>query len=184
MIAKKCFDYHKNNSENYDEYADSIKASITDIDKKLNNIMKAIEDGIYNETTKNRMEDLENQREMLNNELLTIETRKKNQIQLADILKYIDTIAFDMKSPESRRMVLDYLVDKIYVFDDKIVITLFYTDDKRTLEFDYLDEVISNRKLIDELLNGENFYEMDMESPEIANTMLKSMLGDEQDFFA
>ncbi len=64
------------------------------------------------------------------------------------------------------------------------MITLFYIDDKRTLEFDYLDEVISNRKLIDELLNGENFYEMDMESPEIANTMLKSMLGDDQDFFA
>ena len=64
------------------------------------------------------------------------------------------------------------------------MITLYYIDDKRTLEFDYLDEVISNRKLIDELLNGENFYEMDMESPEIANTMLKSMLGDDQDFFA
>jgi len=64
------------------------------------------------------------------------------------------------------------------------VITFLYTDDKRTLEIDYLDEVISNRKLIDELLNGENFYEMDMESPEIANTMLKSMLGDDQDFFA
>ena len=184
MIAQKCFEYHKNNSENYEEYAESIKASIADVDKRLNNIMKAIEDGIYNETTKQRMEDLENQKEMLNNELLTIETRKKNQIQLSDILKYIDTIAFDMKSAESRQIVLDYLVDKIYVFDDKIVITLFYTEDKRTLEFSYLDEVISNRKLIDELLDGENFYEMDLESPEIADTMLKSMLGDNQDFFA
>ena len=49
----------------------------------------------------------------------------------------IDIVVKRINEMESRRMVLDYLVDKIYVFDDEIMITLFYTDDKRTLEFDY-----------------------------------------------
>lgn len=41
-------------------------------------------------------------------------------------------------------MVLDYLVDKIYVFDDEIMITLFYNDDKRTLEFHLFYRIVRN----------------------------------------
>ena len=41
-------------------------------------------------------------------------------------------------------MVLDYLVDKIYVFDDEIMITLFYTDDKRILEFHLFYRIVRN----------------------------------------
>lgn len=51
------------------------------------------------------------------------------------VMDTIDIVVKRINEMESRRMVLDYLVDKIYVFDDEIMITLFYTDDKRTLEF-------------------------------------------------
>ena len=47
------------------------------------------------------------------------------------------------------------------------------------------DENFKKYSIINDILKNERcFYEMDMESPEIANTMLKSMLGDDQDFFA
>jgi len=56
----------------------------------------------------------------------------------------IDIVVKRINEMESRRMVLDYIVDKIYVFDDEIMITLFYNDDKRTLEFHLFYRIVRN----------------------------------------
>ena len=34
----------------------------------------------------------------------------------------------DFEDDETRRMIFEYFVDKIYVFDDKLIIDMFYSD--------------------------------------------------------
>ncbi len=182
-IAQKCYEYHENQSEDFESCENALKASIADIDKKLNNIMKAIEQGIFNETTSQRMNELEVQKYSLSEEIERTKLRKASKLKLEDVIRYLDVFALDMNDTSSRAVVLDYLIDKIYVYDDKIVITLFYTDDRRTINYEELDDILANRKVIDEILSGETF-DIEQNSNPIADTMLKSLIGDNEDFFA
>ncbi len=45
----------------------------------------------------------------------------------------------DFGNPETRDTILEYLVDKIYVYDDRLVITSWYSEDNREIPFDILD---------------------------------------------
>lgn len=63
-----------------------------DVEGKLNNLVKAIEAGIFNDTTAERMNVLENQKSMLNDALLAEQNRKKCNLTLDTIVKFLNTL--------------------------------------------------------------------------------------------
>ena len=84
----------------------------------LNNIMKAIESGIINKTTNQRMKELETQIEELE-KLILIEKNKTNvKLSKQEIKEYyIQAIKLEPK------MLIDYAIKEIKAFDDQIDIT-------------------------------------------------------------
>lgn len=42
----------------------------------------------------------------------------------------------DFDSPETRDMILEYFVDKIYLYDEKLVVTSWYSEDKTEITWD------------------------------------------------
>jgi hypothetical protein len=40
-----------------------------------------------------------------------------------------------------RKQMLEYFVDKIYVYNDRLVITWYYSDDKTSIDLDALTEI-------------------------------------------
>ena len=42
---------------------------------------------------------------------------------------------------DTRNQVLEYFVDKIYVYNDRLVITWYYSDDKTSIDLDALTEI-------------------------------------------
>ena len=58
----------------------------------------------------------------------------------------------DFDDEDTRNKILDYFIDKIYVYNDRLVITWWYCDDRTTIELDTLTEITelqdkrSNRK--------------------------------------
>ena len=47
----------------------------------------------------------------------------------------------DFDDEDTRNQMLEYFVDKIYVYNDRLVITWYYSDDKTSIDLDALTEI-------------------------------------------
>ena len=81
--------------------------------------MKAIEAGVFNNTTSERMNILENEKSMLNYALIAEQNRKKLNLAERQILKFLDSFIGDVDNPDTRSKLLDIFIDKIYIYPDK-----------------------------------------------------------------
>ena len=154
MIAEKCYAYHQAQNDDNGAYEASIRAQLKDVEGKLNNLVKAIEAGIFNSTTAERMNVLENQKSMLNDALLAEQNRKKCDLTLNTIVKFLSSLVGDINNPDTRRRLLEFFIDKIYVYPDKMVLTFYYTDDRRELPFEETVRLIDNRQKIFDIMNS------------------------------
>jgi len=112
-----------------------IKAQQTN-QTALNNLVKAIERGIFSETTQQRLIELEAQKKALAE---TIETEKMKARITADehsIKTYFQQYAnANLNDPATLEMLMDYFIDKIYVYDDHLEITGWFSGDRREVEW-------------------------------------------------
>ena len=154
MIAEKCFAYHQRQNNDNGAYEASIKNQLKDVEGKLNNLVKAIEAGIFNNTTAERMSVLENQKSMLNDALLAEQNRKKCDLTLNDIVRFLNALVGDVNNPDTRRKLLEFFVNKIYVYPDKMVLTFYYMDDRRELPFEETARFIDNRQRLLDMMNS------------------------------
>ncbi len=180
LIAEKCYAYHLSQNDDNGAYEASLKSQLKDIESKLNNIMKAIEAGIINSTTAERMNVLENQKSMLNDALLAEQNRKKYDLRLNDIVKYLDSLVGDINNPDTRRRLLEFFIDKIYVYPDKMVLMFYYSDDRRELPFAETERFIDNRQRLLDMMNSPR------PQGDVPTGMLEMPLDDEEenpDFF-
>lgn len=92
----------------------------------LDNILKAIEQGIINNTTNKRMKELETQLEELDKQILIEKSKNNFKLNKQEIKEYyIEALKLEPK------LLIDYLIKEMRVFDDKIEIT-FNTPLKRS----------------------------------------------------
>lgn len=154
IIAEKCYAYHQAQNDDNGAYEASIRAQLKDVEGKLNNLVKAIEAGIFNSTTAERMNVLENQKSMLNDALLAEQNRKKCDLTLNTIVKFLSSLVGDINNPDTRRRLLEFFINKIYVYPDKMVLTFYYTDDRRELPFEETVRLIDNRQKILDIMNS------------------------------
>lgn len=106
----------------FKEYADSsylsgLKASLSETEKRINNLMKAIEQGILTETTKSRLEELENDKRTLVSEIAG-EELKKPLLTKDHIVYWLQSFRNgDIDNEDYRRRIVDTLVNSVYVYD-------------------------------------------------------------------
>lgn len=112
-------------------YLKSLQAKLKDTETALKNHIKAIEKGVFNETTQQAMLEREEEKKALL-EAIEVEEMKQRMTQTEySIKEYIKKFKkSDLENAEIRDSILDYFIDKIYLYDDKIVLTGNYTDDK------------------------------------------------------
>ena len=142
LISTEVYRYYKQEYGADESYIKSLQVQITEIDKKLNNIMSAIEAGIFNDTTQARMQELNEQKKRLNDELTLQNNIEKFSLSQEDVLRYLEAFT-DFDDKNIRELLLECLVDKIYLYDDKIVIDFFYSDDKKEISFDDVNAQIA-----------------------------------------
>ncbi len=123
-------------------YLEGLKQQLKETEKKLNNLLRALEAGIFSETTQQRLAELEEQKKALNEAIETeeIKTRvtKENEHSIAAYFqKYLNA---DLSNPLTRDSVFDYLIDRIYLYDDRLEITGFFSEDKTTVTWDQLQD--------------------------------------------
>lgn len=184
LIATKCYNYYKSQVSDNGEYEKSIQSRIKEVDKSLANIMKAIEAGIFNDTTQARMKELEIQKSLLADELVVEQNRRKYEIKFETIVKYLQSFAGDLDDPKQLEKVLAFLVKKIYTYGDSVMIMFSFIDDKRYPYKDTLEhiEILDN---VQNILNSRTPIEEE-ETPErreAQERMLKSLTDDSNEDF-
>ena len=101
-----------------------LEKELLQINKSINNIMKAIEQGIITDTTKERLQELENTRKDLQEKLIFERMQEKVVLDKKVIENYLKKAI--EKEPE---IMIELLVEKVYVYsDDHIEIMLHYVD--------------------------------------------------------
>ena len=96
--------------------------------------MKAIEAGIINQTTKTRMDELETQIHNLQTKIKLEEYNEKNKLTKDDILKYLKEAI-----RQEPRIIIQTLIQKIVLFDDKVIIYYNYCDKSKNPNDDHSD---------------------------------------------
>ena len=125
--------------ESYD--VQILEKHLAETTRSIQNIMKAIEAGVFTETTKQRLEELE--AEKASTEDAIAKARIESPIvSREEISFYLSRFRnTDIADEHSRQRLIDCFVNAVYVYDDRIVLTFNYKDATKTIT---LDEVNSS----------------------------------------
>ena len=180
LIAEKCYAYYKSQTDDHGVYEASIKAQLKETETKINNLMKAIEAGIFTETTAERMKVLESTKHRLEDALLAEQNRQKYDLQLRHIVKWLESFAGDLSDVNNRKEVMDDYLEKILVFKDKLVVTFKYTGKEQVFSFAETSAIIENQQKILDLFTKKDYQ------GKIPDAMLDSVISnsEEPDFFS
>lgn len=112
---------------------DYYKSSLRDTEKSLKNIVTAIEQGIFTPTTKDRLLELEAEKadleECIQKEEIARPTFSKEQI-----IFFLERFkGGDVNDQSYQRQIVDTFVSRIWIYDDKTVITYNYSGEGNTI---------------------------------------------------
>lgn len=117
-------------------YLDGLIAKQKENQKALDNLVKALEKGIFSESTQQRLTELEAQKKALAEAIETEKAKARMTEDEHSIKAYFQKYAHaNLDNPEALELLLDYFIDKIYVYDDHLEITGWFSENKRSVEW-------------------------------------------------
>jgi hypothetical protein len=121
-----------------------LEKQIADVDKRISNILDAIERGMTNASTKQRLDDLESAKGELEIALAK-EQIEKPPLTKEQIVFWIERFkGGDIDDPNYRRSIVDIFVNSVLLYDDRLVITFNYKDDSKTVSLSELESAESD----------------------------------------
>ena len=113
-----------------------FKEQLADTEKAINNMLNAIQQGIFNEFTKRRFDELGEAKSDLEVKILQEEMHRP-LLKRDQIIFWIHRFRkLDTTKPEHRQRLIDSFVNAIYLFDDHLVITFNYKEGCKTISLD------------------------------------------------
>ena len=113
-----------------------LEKQLREVNKKLDNLMKAIEDGLYTRTTKERLEALESQKDELTAKIADEKLKKPSFNE--DFIRFwlMKFRKFDISQKKQRKALIEIFVNAIFLYDDRMLITFNYKDGTQTVRFE------------------------------------------------
>ena len=96
---------------------DALNDQLKEVDRKIHNIEKAIEDGLYTPSMKERMEELTAQQDQLD-ESIRVYKLDKPQLTREDIMYVLHSLSGDPSDPQYAQKLVDIFLNSVYIFDD------------------------------------------------------------------
>ena len=139
FIAENTYQYYlEQNTET--SYTDSLRSALSDVEKSIANLLKAIEAGILTATTKQRMNELESQKTELQDALEAAKLREDLGLKKEHILYFLHRFAnMDISDQGCQKQLVETFVNSVFVCDDKVVLTFNYFGDDRTITLNEID---------------------------------------------
>jgi len=112
-----------------------LQKQYAEVEKAINNMLSAIEQGIITASTKQRLQDLEQQKSELSVQIMKEEMSKPKLTKEQVLFWFHRLRKLDINKLEHRRKLIDTFINAIYLDDDKMVITFNFKDGSKTITF-------------------------------------------------
>jgi len=123
------------------------KDQLAETEKAIDNILNAIQQGIFNKSTKGRLDELESVKSDLEMKIMQEEMHRP-LLTREQVVFWIQRFRrLDITKPEQRQLLIDSFVNAIYLYDDKLIITFNYKEGCKTVELCDIIEVIDNNAI-------------------------------------
>ncbi len=112
-----------------------LERKLAEVDKAINNMLTAIEQGIINSFTKKRLDELEEKHLNIENEIAK-EKMRHPQLTEAQVGFWFERMRdYDVTVLEQRKRLVDTFVNAVFVYNDRIILTFNYRKDAKTVLF-------------------------------------------------
>ncbi|MBQ8903530.1 MAG: recombinase family protein [Oscillospiraceae bacterium] len=137
-ISSACFALQKNESSQLPALRKQLKQN----KKEISNIMKAVKAGIVTKSTKAELERLEQEQEVIEAEI--VKEKIDNAVVPAEHIEdwILSFAKIKLNTPEQKMKLIDFFVNSIFLYDDKLVVMLNYKGGEKTICFEALNEGI------------------------------------------
>lgn len=105
-----------------------LPAALKDVNKPIENIVSAIEQGIIIPATKQRLDDWEEQRKALETNILQEQIAKPLLTRKQILFRFERFRQGDPSVSAYQRNIIDCFVNSVYIFDDRFVVNFNYRD--------------------------------------------------------
>jgi len=106
---------------------------LREADTAISNLLNAIQQGILTRSTKERLEELEIQREDLKLSILQTQMARPRYTK-EQVVSWISRFKYgNVDDPQYQKQIIDTFINSIYVFDDKLVFTYNFKDGTETI---------------------------------------------------
>ena len=139
FITENTYQYYL--AQNTDTtYTKSLQKALDETDRAINNLIRAIEAGIFNESTKERMNELEAQKKDLRLALAAAKLKEDLALKKEHIVFFLHQFAeMDYSDIDCQKRLIKTFLNSVFVYDDKVVLTFNYSGDDRTMTLHEID---------------------------------------------
>lgn len=144
VLTDDMIDYIANIAESIQDEENPKIAILEDklkqCNKTIENIMKAVESGVFSETILNRLQCLEKDKAEMSIELNEL-NKANTRLTKEDISEWMKKFKFEnIKNKRYRKMIVDLFVNSIYVYDDFILINYNFNKESSTVSYGEIKE--------------------------------------------
>ena len=116
---------------------------LKDVERNIENLLNAIQQGILTKSTKARMEELEAAKEELEIRIAN-ERIAKPKLTEEHLLHFLHKFrVLDMSKQSHRQKLIDTFVNRIYLYDDKLIITFNHKDGVETITLNDIEAALA-----------------------------------------
>lgn len=116
-----------------------LRKQYADIQRGIDNLLNAIQQGIVTPSTKQRLEDLEKQKSDISVQIIKEEMSKPLLTKDQILFWFHRFRKYNTRRLDHKRRLIDSFINTIYLYDDKMVITFNYKDGAETISMSELE---------------------------------------------
>lgn len=117
---------------------------LQEVERSIENLLNAIQQGIFTKSTKSRLEELEAKREELEFQIAS-EQLVKPKLTEENIMFWLHKFrGMDMRQKSHRQKLIDLFINRVYLYDDKLVITFNHKEGAETITLEDVETALAD----------------------------------------
>ena len=125
-----------------------LEKQLQETEQAIENLLDAIQRGVLTKSTKDRLEQLEAAKEELEKNI-ALEKLAKPKLTEEQITHWLEQFrTLDMSKKEHRQTLIDTFINRIYLYDDHMVITFNYKEGTKTVSLAEIEKAKSGSDLV------------------------------------
>ncbi len=122
----------------------ALHSQLAETESSIGNILKAIEQGIFTPSTKQRLDELEARKEEILANIQTAELQKPKLTREQMTAWFEQFRHGDPSNRDFQKRLIDTFVNAVYVFDDKPVLTYSYQHGTQTISLEEIESALGS----------------------------------------